>query len=216
MLIKNSSMKQYLLNKLLLFFNYKDREDVFIAKKSKINTNLNIGKGTRINGRIITKGRGGVIIGNYCALGEDIRIITSNHDIGYLNLLQKLQKKINGKVYAAKYGGVVIGHNVWIGDAAIVLPEVVIGDGAVVAAGAVVAKNVPPFCVYGGNPAKLIKKRFSDNLIAILEKVRFWDWTIDAMRKNREIFSQDLSISEDEVITKLTELATMLSSTRRQ
>lgn len=61
--------------------------------------------------------------------------------------------------------GVIIGNDVWIGTRAIILSGVVIGDGAVIAAGAVVTKDIPPYAIVGGNPAKIIKYRFSDDEI---------------------------------------------------
>lgn len=73
-------------------------------------------------------------------------------------------------------GDVVIGNDVWIGDNVIILGGVRIGDGAVVAANSRVVKNVAPYTVVCGNPAKCLKKRFSDEEIAALLALRWWDW----------------------------------------
>lgn len=73
-------------------------------------------------------------------------------------------------------GDIVIGNDVWIGYEAVVLAGVTIGDGAIVAARAVVTRDVPPYTVVGGVPARPIRKRFPDSDIALLEALRWWDW----------------------------------------
>lgn len=72
-------------------------------------------------------------------------------------------------------GDTVIGNDVWIGRESVIMPGVKIGDGAIVAAYSVVAKDIPPYTVYGGNPAKFIKKRFDDVLTDCLLRLRWWD-----------------------------------------
>lgn len=72
-------------------------------------------------------------------------------------------------------GDIVIGNDVWIGRESVIMPGVKIGDGAIIAAYSVVAKNVPAYTIYGGNPAKFIKKRFDDELIDLLFRFRWWD-----------------------------------------
>jgi phosphonate metabolism protein (transferase hexapeptide repeat family) len=78
--------------------------------------------------------------------------------------------------------GVVIGHDVWIGHAAIVLPGRRIGTGAVIGAGAVVTKEIPAYAVAVGNPARVIRKRFSDNTAAGLQQLAWWDWPHERLR----------------------------------
>lgn len=73
-------------------------------------------------------------------------------------------------------GDIVIGNDVWIGKESVIMPGVKIGDGAIIGAYSVVTKDVEPYSVVGGNPAKLIKKRFDDELIEILLKVKWWDF----------------------------------------
>lgn len=72
-------------------------------------------------------------------------------------------------------GDIMIGNDVWIGRESIIMPGVKIGDGAIIAAYSMVAKDVPAYTVYGGNPAKFIKKRFDDELIDLLLRLRWWD-----------------------------------------
>ena len=74
-------------------------------------------------------------------------------------------------------GGIKVGHDVWIGKRAIILPNVSIGSGAIVGAGSVVTKDVPPYAVAAGNPARIIRYRFSTDQIEQLLSIQWWDWT---------------------------------------
>ena len=85
---------------------------------------------------------------------------------------------------------VVIGNDVWIGGNVVILPGVHIGDGAVLAAGAVVTKDVEPYAIVGGVPAKVIKYRFDENTIDKFLKIKWWDWDIEEIEKNIELFYQ--------------------------
>ena len=76
-------------------------------------------------------------------------------------------------------GDTVVGNDVWFGRKSVIMPGVTIGDGAIIAAYAVVAQDVPPYTVYGGNPARFIKKRFDDELSALLLRLRWWDLPAD-------------------------------------
>lgn len=78
---------------------------------------------------------------------------------------------------------VIIGHDVWIGRSAIVLPGVEIGSGAVVGAGAVVTKSVPPYAIVAGNPARLIRFRFAEGIVARLLATQWWTWPDDALKE---------------------------------
>ena len=75
----------------------------------------------------------------------------------------------------------VIGNDVWIGYGATILNGVTRGDGAIVAAGSVVVKDVPPYAIVGGNPAKIIKYRFTDNEISLLEELKWWEYGADIL-----------------------------------
>lgn len=81
-------------------------------------------------------------------------------------------------------GDIVVGNDVWIGYEAVILSGVTIGDGAVIGARAVVTKDVPPYTVVGGVPARPIKKRFDDETIAKLKKLSWWNWDRDKINRN--------------------------------
>lgn len=80
-------------------------------------------------------------------------------------------------------GDTVIGNDVWIGYEAVIMPGVKIGDGAVIGTRAVVAKDVPPYTIVGGVPAKPIRRRFDDATVEKLEALRWWDWDEDRLKR---------------------------------
>lgn len=102
-------------------------------------------------------------------------------------------------------GDIVIGNDVWIGRESVIMPGVKIGDGAIIGAYSVVAKDIPPYTVAGGNPAKVIKKRFDDELTDILLKLKWWDFEAEKLvdflpllcdsdlEKVKEILKEELS-----------------------
>ena len=79
-------------------------------------------------------------------------------------------------------GDIVIGNDVWIGYETVILSGVTIGDGAIIGSRAVVTKDVPPYTIVGGVPAKTIRKRFSDDDIEALQKMKWWDWPIEQIQ----------------------------------
>lgn len=81
-------------------------------------------------------------------------------------------------------GDIVIGNDVWIGFEAVIMAGVTIGDGAIIASRAVVTKDVPPYSIVGGTPAKLIRKRFTDEQIDKLLRLKWWDWDEEKVRQN--------------------------------
>ncbi|GAA0743497.1 CatB-related O-acetyltransferase [Gaetbulibacter jejuensis] len=93
------------------------------------------------------------------------------------------QHAMEGKSYPTK-GNTIIGNDVWIGHNATIMPGVTIGDGAIIATKAVVAKNVEPYTIVGGNPAEPIKKRFSEDTISKLLELKWWDWEIEKITKH--------------------------------
>ena len=83
-------------------------------------------------------------------------------------------------------GDIIIGNDVWIGYEAVIMAGVTIGDGAVIGTRAVVTKDIEPYTIVGGVPAKLIKNRFNEETIKALLKIKWWDWDKDKIKKNIE------------------------------
>ena len=81
-------------------------------------------------------------------------------------------------------GDIVVGNDVWIGYEAIIMQGVTIGDGAIIGTRALITKDVPPYCVVGGVPAKIIKKRFPYETISKLKEMQWWDWPEEKIKSN--------------------------------
>ena len=97
---------------------------------------------------------------------------------------------------------VFIGHDTWIGHGAMIMPNVTIGNGAIIAAGAIVTKDVPAYAIVMGVPAEVVKYRFSDEVIAALEKIAWWDWSTDIIKERFEDFKLPIT----EFVSKYTTL----------
>lgn len=137
-----------------------------------------------------------LIIGKFCSLGENIRFImnAANHNLDAITTypftaIMQEKNEVNKKHLSElpNKGDTVIGNDVWIGQNVTIMPGVHIGDGAVIGANSVVARNVLPYTIVEGNPIKEIRKRFSEDEIAILLKIKWWDWDIDKILDNLDI-----------------------------
>lgn len=176
---------------------YKELDDLATStnQQSELGLCTEIGYGTNINGPafIASTKKSPVTIGKFCAIAHNLRIRPRNHYTGYINLQDKFQNKYNLPSLNSIKGPVEIGNNVWIADNVIILSGVTIGDGAVIGAGSIVTKNIPAFSIAVGNPAKVIKKRFSDKVTDQLKGVKWWDWDEQKVRRNRLFFETDFS-----------------------
>ncbi|MBP1992126.1 CatB-related O-acetyltransferase [Paenibacillus eucommiae] len=131
-----------------------------------------------------------LIIGKFCSIGSGASFIMSGnqgHRYDWVSTYPFFftpdlnENAANG--YMEK-GDTVVGNDVWIGSEAMIMPGVTIGDGAVIATRAVVTKNVSPYTIVGGNPAKEIRKRFSEEEIELLLQSKWWDLDIEIIKKH--------------------------------
>lgn len=137
-----------------------------------------------------------VDIGKFCSIASGVSIGpgvhktdgVSTHPVFYLNNTP-LIKKYSDKDLFIPSKRTLIGHDVWIGEKAIVLDGVIIGTGAIIAAGSVVTKDVAPYAIVGGVPAKQIKYRFEEREIDLLLKSEWWYYPEDWFEKNTDLMS---------------------------
>lgn len=180
---------------------------VILPKASRIrNPRTHIDRGTVIRGPMTVRGKGECTIGKYCAIGEGLRIVTSNHETGRANLQVRLQRRLGFSDVSGEPRAVRIGHACWIGDNVLLLPGSGLGDGCIAGAGALVTKRFPPFSIVGGNPARVLKMRFSDAVVQVLLETAWWEWSEERMARNRRFFDADLSqLSHPEQVMALIE-----------
>ena len=134
-----------------------------------------------------------LIIGKFCSIacGAKFLFNSANHTLSSLSTYPfplffeewGLEKKNVAASWDNK-GDIVIGNDVWIGYEAVIMAGVTIGDGAIIGARAVVTKDVPPYMVAGGIPAKPIKKRYPEETIAALSELKWWDWPEERIAQN--------------------------------
>ena len=121
-------------------------------------------------------------IGSFCSIARDVYIGGGVHPIEWVSTSPCFHVKDNatGVYYGNKtfqwFKETIIGNDVWIGIRAVILPGVKIGDGAVIGAGSIVTKDVGPYEIWAGNPARLIRKRFDDETIRKLLEMKWWEW----------------------------------------
>ena len=133
-----------------------------------------------------------LIIGKFCSIacGTKFLFNCANHTLKSLSTYTfplfyeewELEKSNITTAWDNK-GNIVIGNDVWIGYEAVIMAGVHIGDGAIIAARAVVTKDVPPYTIVGGTPAKEIRKRFDTEVIQQLLKLKWWDWSTNNIRQ---------------------------------
>jgi virginiamycin A acetyltransferase len=143
-----------------------------------------------------------LIIGKFCAIARGVKFIMNgaNHNLTGFSTYpfgifsSDWQQIAPRSLESVNKGDTVVGNDVWIGYESLIMPGVQIGDGAIIAARSVVTKNVEPYAIVGGNPAQLLRKRFSDTVICELLKIAWWNWDIVTITQHLDkIASADLS-----------------------
>ena len=129
-------------------------------------------------------------VGNFCSIAANVNIyLGGNHRTDWVTTypfghrLQDTFNKFDGKGHPSTKGDVIIGNDVWIGNNVTIMSGVSIGDGVVIANNSHVVKNVEPYSLIGGNPAKLIKYRFTPEQIEKLLEIKWWYWDDDKINQ---------------------------------
>lgn len=138
-----------------------------------------------------------LVIGKFCSIACGARFLfnSANHSLSSLSTypfpIFFEEWGLNVEDVSSAWdnkGDIIIGNDVWIGYEAVILAGVTVGDGAVIGTRALVTKNVPPYTIVGGTPAKELRKRFDDNTISLLLQMKWWDWPVEKIAAHiREI-----------------------------
>jgi virginiamycin A acetyltransferase len=147
-----------------------------------------------------------LIIGKFCMIASDVKFIMNgaNHLTSALTTYpfaifgNGWEHAMDNKSYPKK-GDIIVGNDVWIGYNATIMAGVTIGDGAIIATNSTVIKDVEPYSIVGGNPAREIKKRFSEEVTAKLLALQWWNWDIERITRN----IQHLTNNEIDLLTAL-------------
>ena len=133
-----------------------------------------------------------LIVGKFCSIAENLKVyLGGNHRTDWVttypfgHISQNIFNTFDGQGHPSTKGDVIIGNDVWISANVTIMSGVKIGDGAIIANNSHVVKDVEPYTVVGGNPAKLIKSRFTQQQIEKLLEIKWWDW--DETKINRSL-----------------------------
>jgi acetyltransferase-like isoleucine patch superfamily enzyme len=133
--------------------------------------------------RIVAPTEAKLYIGSFCSIAQGVTVfLGADHRTDWIttfpfgNHLRDAFPSFDGNGHPRTRGDVRVGNDVWIASGATIMSGVTVGDGAVIGANAHVVRDVPPYCVVGGNPAKVIRKRFSDEQISSLLDIAWWSW----------------------------------------
>lgn len=193
------------------------RNKTFLHYKNHVDVNTTIGKGCRIfqNNIICSASIGdctiiggnnvfnNVSIGSFCSIGSNVYVLDSRHPIykpfvssnpcfykssNPMSLIKSeyefIEKTHNKNGFSAE-----IGNDVWIGTNVTIIGNIKIGDGAVIGAGSVVTKDVEPYSIVVGNPAKKIKERYDAHTIEMLLKIQWWKWPLSLIKERKNDFT---------------------------
>lgn len=172
------------------YFEIKRLNDVVSLQNDKFTT---LGRGTYHNGAYVSRtGKTELKIGNYTSIAKGVWFVLDD------NLHQ--MSEVTNSPLAAKYSfdytainkrkweGITIGNDVWLGMNCIIMPDVTIGNGAIIGANSVVTKDIPPFSIAVGSPARVVKRKYNDDIIFKLEKIAWWNWEEDIIEKKCQRF----------------------------
>lgn len=152
-------------------------------------------------------------IGQFCSISDHCRIGMGGHTLSHISSCPLFTQKINGcqeqwienDIHAVEEKRAVLGNDVWVGSHVLINGGVTVGHGAVIGAGAVVVKDVPPYAIVGGVPAKVIRYRFSSEVIEKLLELQWWNLPEETLKEHISFFQkEDLSLNDIEDFIKNT------------
>lgn len=206
--------KTFILNNLkyLMFkssWRKRNRNNFTVAANCFNRKMVHVGKGTYGNLYVQHFGNKNekLEIGNYCSIAPEVRfILGGEHELDRFSTYPFEEKYLNSKNGSVTKGPIVVKDDVWIGYGATILSGICIGQGAVVAAGALVTKDVQPYAIVGGIPAKLIRYRFKEDIVNELLKVDFSKIDLSQIKNNEEVLNEITSDNVNSICHILEEL----------
>ena len=173
------------------------RGDVTVQQTVKAKGLVYVDNGTVLNERDELYG-GEIYIGKHCSFARDVLLQAVNHKIYLPALCRSLYRNYISDV-GVEYDiePIRVGNDVWIGARAMVLPGVTIGNGAIIGGASVVTKDVDPYSITAGNPAIHRKWRFPEHIIKQLQELKWWNWSIEKIRRNKKFFETNLNNVKD-------------------
>lgn len=170
-----------------------DVDNLIMYEKSEIGhrnliRNSTIGVGSYTGTNTIIKSTN---IGKYCSISWNVSIGGMNHPYDHISMYTDYWFKrtfgLSVKSNYQKSNETIIGNDVWIGAGACILEGIRVGNGCVIGAGAVVTKDVEPYSIIAGVPGKVVRKRFDDEIIFLLQSIKWWDWSENEIIKNIDL-----------------------------
>ena len=148
-------------------------------------------------GTVLHAVKGKIKIGDFTSIAQNVSIQEFNH-----NYNSPTSYAINYNIFNRSFeddvltkGDVIIEEDVWVGSNVTILSGVFIGRGSIIGAGSVVTRDIPRYSIAFGNPAKVYKKKFSEDIIELLENIQWWNWDIEKIKHNEEFFNTNLNIA---------------------
>ena len=152
-----------------------------------------------------------VRVGKFCSIADSVNFFpNADHDTKkistypFINCELVWPETADIKGHPMTRGDIVVGHDVWIGFGALIRSGVTIGNGAVIGMGSVVVKDIPPYAVAAGNPARVLRYRFEPEVIKRLNAIDWWDWSITNIRKYAQLLN---STTDEKSLAQLEALA---------
>jgi acetyltransferase-like isoleucine patch superfamily enzyme len=164
--------------------------NIFLGENVSL-INSNIGDFSYINNNSSIKNTS---IGKFCSIGPNVQIILGKHPANFVSshpafyAKNKPFKTFSDKTYIDEYDSTIIGNDVWIAEGVLIPSGVTIGNGAIITARSVVTKDVEPYSIVGGVPAKHIKYRFDESSIEKLNNSKWWDWDTKQLEEKFRLF----------------------------
>lgn len=176
-----------------------------IDRKAKVNSHTQVFNSTM--GSYSYLGRHSSLIcadiGRFCSIGDEVKVGLGIHTLSNLSTSPLFTEKNNGTGFSwidedlsIPFKRVTVGNDVWIGERVMIMGGINIGDGAVIGAGAIVTKDVPPYAVVAGVPAKVIRYRFSETIIHKLLQLKWWNLEDGVLKQYIYLFQAD-NLTED-------------------